>query len=191
MRATRFGALDPQHRGPLAEILTATGMFSADEVDVALELFDETFGSGGRPAESGDPLAPPTALRPPPSYDFLGAFDDSDALIAYACYGATPGTDGTFDLYWIAVHPTAQGAGEGGRLLGEVERQLRARTGRLLVAETSSRAEYAPTRHFYERQGYQAVARVADFYAPADDRVIYAKRLTPKATSADRPPPTH
>jgi hypothetical protein len=72
-----------------------------------------------------------------------------------------------------------------------VEQQLRTRAGRLLVAETSSRANYQATRRFYERRGYREVARVADFYAPADDRVIYAKRLTPKATSADRPPPTH
>ena len=169
MTATRFGGVDPRHRGRLGDILAATGMFSADEVGVALELFDAS--SDG--------------------YEFLGAFDRDDTLVGYACYGPTPGTDRTFDLYWIAVHPSAQGAGEGGRLLGEVERRLQARTGRLLVAETSSRADYASTRRFYERRGYQAVARVADFYAPADDRVIYAKCLTPKATSADRPPPPH
>ena len=169
MSAIRFGGLEPRHRGRLAEILTATGIFNDDEVEVALQLFDAT--SEG--------------------YEFLGGFDSADALLAYACYGPTPGTDGTFDLYWIAVHPGAQGAGEGSRLLAEVEQQLRTRAGRLLVAETSSRADYQPTRRFYERRGYREVARVADFYAPADDRVIYAKRLTPKATSADRPPPTH
>jgi ribosomal protein S18 acetylase RimI-like enzyme len=192
--ASQFGALESRHRDRLAEILTATGMFSDEEVAVGLELFDDAFEGGGRRAEGGEATesTPLSALRPPPSsYEFLGAFDPAHTLVGFACYGPTPGTDRTFDLYWIAVHPSAQGTGEGSRLLAEVERQLRARAGRLLVAETSSRAEYEPTRRFYDARGYRQVARVADFYAPADDRVIYAKRLTPKATSADRPSPTH
>jgi ribosomal protein S18 acetylase RimI-like enzyme len=166
----RFGALDPRHRGRLAEILAATGVFTADEVAVALELFDETFEG----------------------YEFLGLFADDDSVVAYTCYGPTPGTDGTFDLYWIAVHPAAQGAGEGSRLLVEVERRLRERGGRLLIVETSSRPAYARTRRFYDARGYREAARVADFYAPADDRVIYAKRLIrADATAAVRSPSTH
>jgi ribosomal protein S18 acetylase RimI-like enzyme len=166
----RFGALDSRHRDRLAEILAATGAFNADEVAVALELFDETFEG----------------------YEFLGLFADDDTLVGYACYGPTPGTNGTFDLYWIAVHPAAQGAGEGRRLLGEVERRLRGRGGRLLVGETSSRPAYAPTRRFYVARGYQEAARVADFDAPADDRVIYAKRLARAAApAAVRSPSTH
>jgi ribosomal protein S18 acetylase RimI-like enzyme len=189
--ASRFGALDSRYRERIAEILSATGMFSDEEVAVGLELFDEVFKGGGWRKEEGAPASgSPSSTLPPPSssFEFLGAFDSTDTLIAYACYGPTPGADRTFDLYWIAVHPSAQGAGHGGQLLAEVERRLRARSGRLLVAETSSRAEYEPTRRFYGARGYHVAARVADFYAPADDRVIYAKRLTPKATSADRPP---
>jgi hypothetical protein len=68
---------------------------------------------------------------------------------------------------------------------------VRARAGRLLVVETSSRGDYESTRHFYDARGYREAARVAAFYGPADDRVIYVKRLTPKAASADRPPSTH
>jgi ribosomal protein S18 acetylase RimI-like enzyme len=188
--ASRFGALESRHRDRVAEILSATGMFSDDEVAVGLELFDEAVDGGGRRAEGGPrELPPPTAVDPSPStYEFVGAFDPSDTLLAYACYGPTPGTDGTFDLYWIAVHPSAQGAGEGSRLLSEVERRLRARTARLLIAETSSRAAYESTRRFYDARGYDVAARVAEFYAASDDRLIYAKRLTPKAISADRPP---
>jgi len=195
MSANRFGALESRHRSRLAEILEATRVFSSDEIALALELFDEAVPEegGGRQEDGVAVAAPPPSVLPPPlsSYEFLGSFDDAKVLVAYACYGATPGTDGTFDLYWIAVHPAAQGAGEGGRLLDEVERLLRERAGRLLVAETSSRADYAATRRFYGARGYREAARVADFYAPADDRVIYTKRLTPKAAPADRPPPTH
>jgi ribosomal protein S18 acetylase RimI-like enzyme len=183
MATVRFGALDSRHRGRLAEVLAATAVFSRDEIAIALELFDETFGDGSRNAEDTAALAPPAALRPLPAYEFLGAFDDQ-TLVGYACYGPTPGADGIFDLYWIAVHPGAQGAGAGSGLLDEVERRLRERGGRLVIVETSSRAAYQGTRRFYDARGYREAARVADFYAPADDRVIYAKRLLARAAPA-------
>ena len=154
----RLGALQRAHRERLREILDATAVFRDDEVTMALELFDD--------AVSGD-------------YEFLGAFED-DELVAYVCFGATPGTDRTFDLYWIAVHPAAQRHGSGTRLLHEVEQRLRERGARLLVVETSSRAEYEGTRRFYSARGYKAVARMRDFYAPCDDRVFYTKSLAPR-----------
>jgi ribosomal protein S18 acetylase RimI-like enzyme len=171
----RVGALDPQHRGRLAEILAATAVFSSDEIDVALELFDESSVSGA------------------PAYEFVGAYDDVGALMGYACYGPTPSTNGTYDLYWIAVHPAAQGSGDGSRLLREVERRLAERGGRLLIVETSSRDSYVGTRRFYEARGYAETARVSSFYAPSDDRVVYTKRLTPAAASATtiHSPPPH
>src|SRR5918998_376947 len=130
MATFRFGALDQRHRARLAEVLTATGAFTTDEVAVALELFDETFGPSR--AENGEAKSETLSSVYPSfsGYEFLGLFAD-DILVGYACYGPTPGTDGTFDLYWIAVHPAAQGGGEGGRLLAEVERRLRAREARL------------------------------------------------------------
>lgn len=36
---------------------------------------------------------------------------------------------------------------------------------------------YAPTRKFYTSLGYAEEARLADFYAPGDDKVIYGMRL--------------
>ena len=167
----RLGALEQTHRERVREILDATAVFRPAEVTVALELFDD--------AHSGD-------------YEFLGGFE-SDDLVAYACFGATPGTDRTFDLYWIAVHPTAQGRGAGSRVLAGVEQRLRARDARLVVVETSSRAEYAPTRRFYTGRGYREVARMRDFYAPCDDRVIYTKSffLSPRSSHADPSPARH
>jgi len=153
--AMRLGALERTHRDRLREILDATAVFRPDEVSVALELFDD--------ALNGD-------------YEFVAGFEN-DELMAYACFGATPGTDRTFDLYWIAVHPAAQGHGGGSRLLTEVELRLSERGARLLVVETSSRSEYAATRGFYLARGYHEVARMCDFYAPCDDRVIYTKSL--------------
>ena len=130
---------------------------------------------GGGRWEVGGGRRPTSDLQP--AYTFLGAFAADGRLLGYACYGPTPGTDHTYDLYWIAVDPAAQGTGTGTLLLGEVERRLAAVHGRLLVIETSSRPEYAATRAFYQARAYDEAARVGSFYAPDDDRVIYTKRV--------------
>jgi ribosomal protein S18 acetylase RimI-like enzyme len=165
----RLGQLRPHHRARLAELLVATGAFHADEVEVALSLFDlssrESDVVGGADDASAD-------------YEFLGAFEEGGQLIGYACFGPTPSTDGTYDLYWLAVDPAAQGQGAGRALVRAVERLLGARGARLLVVETSSRQDYAGTRGFYQATGYVETARVTDFYAPADDRIILTTRLT-------------
>ena len=188
----RVGQLARGHRDRVTEILDATRVFRPEEVEVALELFDETFPadascSGDTDASSGAPSTgaagdpePSTVYRLPSTdcgYAFLGAFTPEDELVGYACYGPTPDTDRTFDLYWIAVDPGAQGSGGGTRLLTEVERRLQGENARMLIVETSSRSEYAPTRHFYEKRGYAEAARVREFYAPRDDRIIFTKRF--------------
>jgi len=158
MIALAPGRLHGGHRARVQEILEATKSFRREEIDVALELFDESI-SGST------------------DYEMIGEFTQEGELFGYACFGETPGTDGTYDLYWIAVHPEYQGTGGGSRLLDEVERRLNDRAARLLMVETSARDDYESTRRFYERRGYIEHARLADFYALGDDRVIYGKRL--------------
>jgi ribosomal protein S18 acetylase RimI-like enzyme len=145
-------------RARLEQLTRATGRFRPEEVAVALELLDESV--------AGDD-----------DYRFLGAYA-GDELAGYACWGPTPGTRGTYDLYWIVVDPAWQGRGVGSQLLAALEQQLVAARGRLIVVETSARAEYTPTRAFYERRGYRLVARLAGYYAPGDDLMIYLKDLT-------------
>ncbi len=161
------GPVVPAHRDRVAAILRGTGNFREDEVVVALELFDESFVSDdyvfvGAFDTRGEPGLRPQALSP---------------LVAFACYGPTPGCDRTFDLYWIAVDRAAQGTGCGTLLLSEVERRLEALHARMLVVETSSRSDYEATRGFYLRRDYVEAARVRGFYAPDDDRIILTKRL--------------
>lgn len=151
--AIRIAPLPPDQRSRIESILRATAVFSDAEVGVALDLLDAD-----------------------DDYEFVGASLD-DQLVGYACYGPTPATERTWDLYWIAVHPAAQGSGAGGALMEEVERRLASRSARLLVVETSSRDDYAPTRRFYDRRGYREAARIRDFYAPGDDRVVLTKRF--------------
>src|SRR4051812_16703979 len=179
MTAARVGPLATAHRARIAGILDATRVFRSEEIDVALELFDETFPRDAHPLTGAATAAAPRNDAPPTdsSYAFLGAFTPEDELVGYACYGPTPDTDRTWDLYWIAVDPTVQGTGGGTRLLTEVERRLEGLNARMLVVETSSRSDYAPTRRFYERHGYDEAARLRAFYGPGDDRIILTKRF--------------
>jgi ribosomal protein S18 acetylase RimI-like enzyme len=146
------------HRAPLEALTRATARFREAEVATAVELLDE-------------------ALAGDDDYRFLGAFDGS-SLVGYACWGPTPGTEGTHDLYWIVVDPTWQGKGVGTQLLNEIEHRLTTEAARLIVAETSSRADYAATRGFYERRGFDRAAVIPAYYAPGDDLVIYLKGLS-------------
>lgn len=146
------------HRARLEALVRGTGLFREAEVRTAVELLDE-------------------ALDGDDDYRFLGAFD-GDELVGYACFGPTPDTIGTFDLYWIAVDRQRQGTGIGTQLVGAVEQMLSADGGRLVLVETSSRPEYDLTRRFYETRGYRKSATIPGYYAVGDDLVIYVKELT-------------
>ena len=170
----RLGSLRPRDRARVAELLVSTAAFSRDEIVVALQLFDASVHEEGS-AGADDAQAP--------DYEFTGAFD-GERLLGYACAGPTPATEGTFDLYWLAVDPTVQGKGIGTTLVRAVERELRDRGARMLLVETSSRPDYSNTRAFYARCGYTEAARIRDFYAPADDRIMLTTRLTTRERGA-------
>ena len=89
------------HRALILDLLRRTPEFRPEDVDVAVELVDDALGGGT-------------------DYRFVVDEGDGDALLGYACFGATPMTDGTFDLYWIAVEPAAKRSGVGRRLLERV-----------------------------------------------------------------------
>ena len=147
-------------RTRVAEVVEATGVFRPDEVDVALEVFDDA------------------VAQPGVDYHALGAYDD-DRLVGYTCYGPTPCTVHTWDLYWIVVDPAAQRLGVGQSLMAATEGAIRDRGGRLVVVETSSRADYGPTRAFYKALRYARAAHIPEYYAPTDDLIVFAKQLAP------------
>jgi ribosomal protein S18 acetylase RimI-like enzyme len=148
-------------RARVDAIVTATAVFRPAERAVALEVFDSAVS------------------HPGVDYSVIGVYDDRDSLIGFACYGPTPCTECTWDLYWIAVDPACQGQGVGSALMEAAERDIASRGGRLVVVETSSRPDYTPTRAFYEALRYEATARVPGFYAADDDLIIYIKTLDP------------
>jgi ribosomal protein S18 acetylase RimI-like enzyme len=87
-------------------------------------------------------------------------------------------TQGTFDLYWIAVDPDFQEQGVGSTLLGFLEEVVKKEGGRLILADTSTLPHYKKTQKFYLKNGFQEVARVPDYYHPGNDRITFCKRLT-------------
>lgn len=110
-------------------------------------------------------------------YAFMIAVDPQDCPLGYACYGPTPLTEGTFDLYWIAVDPVCAGQGVGSRLLMAVEEAVQKLNGRMLLIETSSGRPYALTRQFYLKNQYRLAETIRDFFREGEDRVTYMKKF--------------
>ena len=98
-------------------------------------------------------------------------------LVGWICFGETACTNGTFDIYWIAIAPSAQRFGLGSALVRHAVRHVAERQGRMIVVETSGQEAYAGTRAFYEKMRFRVASRIADFYAPGDDKVVYVFRL--------------
>jgi ribosomal protein S18 acetylase RimI-like enzyme len=142
----------------LMRILKNTPEFKPFEVTVAEELVDYYLSDG---VKSG--------------YNILIAEDEGVA--GYVCYGETPCTVGTWDIYWIAVSQQQRGKGIGKLLDAAAETAIRNAHGRLAFIETSSTPFYENTRRFYLGRGYEQVARIPDFYMPGDDKLILQKKL--------------
>lgn len=151
--------LQPGDRNAVAAMVAASGFFNNEELNVALELIDDRMLRG---EASG--------------YRFVCG-ERAGHLVGYACWGAIAGTESSYDLYWIVVDPAQQRAGIGRRLLAAVEQNVAQLGGGTIWVETSSRPLYNPTRAFYARAGYTEMARLDDFYARGDAKVILAKRV--------------
>jgi D-alanine-D-alanine ligase len=150
----------PEDREHVRRMVASTGFFNPAEVDVAIELVDERLARG---AASG--------------YHFIFIERDGQVL-GYACYGPIAGTAASYDLFWMAVEAALRGQGLGRILMTESERLISQAGGQRVYIETSHRAQYDPTRRFYDRTGYRLEAMLKDFYGPGDDKAIYVKVLT-------------
>lgn len=155
-------AVRASDEGAIRRMAVATGFFRDDEVEIACELVRERLHRG---EASG--------------YEFVLVDDAQGELMGYACYGPIACTVGSYDLFWIIVNPSHQGAGLGRLLVGRVERAIARLGGRHVYIETSSLPKYEPTRRFYERCGYDLAARLADFYQVGDDKLVFLKKLVP------------
>jgi GNAT superfamily N-acetyltransferase len=141
-------------------MVTESGFFYPEEVEVAVELIKERLLKG---LSSG--------------YHFHFAEKDG-RVMGYACFGPIPCTKESYDLYWIVVQKDFRGKGIGKGLLKRTQRTVKKMGGRRIYVETSSRKIYEPTRLFYLQCGYEEEAVLSDFYSPGDDKVIFMKRLS-------------
>ena len=148
-------------RVTLLSMLIKTRAFTSAEIDVAMELIDIVLKD-----------------RIQKDYQIDCMVDDQDLAIGYICSGPTPMTQGTFDLYWIAVDPEFQERGVGSKLLGFLEERVKARGGRMILADTSTIPQYERTQRFYSRNGFEEVAKIPDYYHPGNDRITFCRRLT-------------
>jgi ribosomal protein S18 acetylase RimI-like enzyme len=106
----------------LRALVASIDAFSAAERAVASELLEERLAQGVR---SGD--------------WFFFAEQDRE-LVGYCAFGPVPLTAASYDLYWIATAPQAEGRGIGRRLLEMAEQDVARRGGGRMFIETSSRA---------------------------------------------------
>lgn len=146
----------------ILRLSAAEPLFSREDRQVVQELLEDYFVDDDDPAE----------------YTFLSARLDG-RLVGFACYGPTPLTRGTYDLYWICVDRGLRRKGVGRALVQAVIRRLRRVGARLLKLDTSGRKDFAETRAFYERAGFLPSARVPGFYGRGDDLVIYYRPIAP------------
>lgn len=139
----------------IESILRRTGVFTEEEVVVAMELAAE-------------------AVDPQPDTTYRMAVTRSDGRVSgYILWGLTWFTKWSYDLYWMAVDPDVQRAGLGTLLVREMERAMRAEGGRIVRIETSSLPEYQKTRDFYRKIGYPETLRVKDFYWEGNDLCLH------------------
>lgn len=148
-------------RAALEAALRSDETFHEEEVAVALELVDES-------------------IRGSDDYGILVAVlgaDGGERVAGYICYGPTPMTAGTYDLYWVVTHVDARGRGVAGTLVEAMEGDLSKRGGNGIRVETSQLDGYEAARRLYEGRGYHERGRLPDFYRPGDDLIIYYKQL--------------
>ena len=156
--------LSPEQRNLLGdavlELVAATGAIRPDEMDVAREVLDEAIaqGAGGH-------------------YQSYAA-EVEGRVAGWVCFGPTPCTVGTWDVYWLAVSPLLHGRGIGTRLMDHAHAMIAGLGGRLAIVETSGRPDYERARRFYLACGYREASRLPDFYAPGDDKIVYGRMIS-------------
>ncbi len=151
--------ISAEDRDMILSILEKTEFFRPNELKIAEEVLDDSIAKG----PGGD-------------YQSFTAVDNGK-VVGWICFGQTPCTLGTFDVYWVAVAPEQQGSGIGAELMSYITEIIKNKDGRLIVVETSGLEKYVSTQKFYEKLGYRVACRVKDFYAAGDDKLIYTKYL--------------
>ena len=155
----------PYQQSDFAAILSiaaASGLFELDQTEILEEL-----------------------LRCPSDDDVWFVDDTIDGLVGVGYMAPEKMTDGTWNLYWIAVDPRHQRQGRGTAMLDHVQAWLTAKEARILLVETSATEDFDYVRKFYAANGFVEEARIRDFYSAGVDKVVYWKQLPSTAKFDD------
>ena len=155
----KIRSMTAQDRPALLEMINNTPEFNAMDRAVAMEVIDDYLKD---PRDSG--------------YNTLVAEIDS-SIGGYVCYGLNTMTQGTWDIYWLAVGPEFQNKGIGGKLMAVTEKNIQAAGGKLIILEVSSLPINDKTHRFHLSGSYKYIFTIKDFYGPGDDKVMYEKRF--------------
>jgi len=101
-----------------------------------------------------------------------------DGAAVGLCYAVPEDlADGTWNMRALAVRPDRQGERLGTALVAAAEQHLKAKGQRILIVDTSGTDDFGLTRAFYAKNGYEEEARIRDFWAEGDDKVVFRKAL--------------
>ena len=106
--------------------------------------------------------------------------NDNDGLVSVAYFAPERMTEGTWNLYFIAVHPDRQKQGRGKAMLDHVVNVLALQGERVLLVETSGTENFDYVRAFYRNNGFTEEARIREFYAAGVDKIVYRMQIPQK-----------
>jgi ribosomal protein S18 acetylase RimI-like enzyme len=142
----------------LIALAEASGLFEPSQTEYLAQMLDEHF-SDKRETED------------------LWFTDYAHEPVGMAYVAPERMTEGTWNLYLIAVHPHHQKQGRGKSILRHVEQVLKERGERILLVETSGTEDFEYVREFYRKNGYKEEARIREFYTAGVDKIVFRKAL--------------
>jgi GNAT superfamily N-acetyltransferase len=148
-------AIAPQDTIALKQVIDANELFPSDMLD---DMISDYFSNEN-------------------SSDLWFTYEETEP-IAIAYCAPERMTEGTWNLYLIAVHPDFQNKGIGTSLLHYIEKLLTKQGERILLIETSSLASFEKTQKFYLKCGYEQEARIREFYQAGEDKIVFRKSLS-------------
>jgi ribosomal protein S18 acetylase RimI-like enzyme len=151
-------------------LLGAVGLFGSGELDFLRGLLESHFEG-----QLGD------------GHTWIVDDNDVDQPVAIAYYAPERLTEGTWNLYLIAVHPDQRRMGRAESLIRHIEGVLAQSGARLLLVETAFAPLLAGAWALYKKCGYTQEARIANFYAAGVDKLIFTKPLATAPDSVGSP----
>jgi ribosomal protein S18 acetylase RimI-like enzyme len=150
----------------LIDLAAASGLFDPNQTDSLAQMLDQHFSVRATALEEGKNETQDIWLT-----------DDDNEPVGMAYIAPERMTEGTWNLYLIAVHPDRQKQGRGKTLLRHVEQMLMERGERILLVETAGTDDFEYVRAFYRQNGYEEEARIREFYAAGVDKIVFRKAL--------------